>query len=58
MDPRQSRIKQIFSDAIDLQEPERSVFLDSACQDDVEMRAEVEKLLSSFHEPEQLLDRS
>ena len=57
MDSRQRRIKEIFSDAVELTEPERSEFLLRVCGDD-ELRAEVEKLLSSFSEQDGILKSS
>jgi serine/threonine protein kinase/tetratricopeptide (TPR) repeat protein len=57
MDYRQRRIKEIFSDAVELKEPERSEFLLRVCEDG-ELRAEVEKLLSSFSQQDGVLKSS
>ena len=58
MDPRQTRIKEIFSEAHELHEPQRTEFVVRACGADLELRTEVEKLLSSFAEPGELLESS
>src|SRR5215213_5079803 len=42
------RVKQIFQSALDAAPAERAAFLDSACQDNEDLRREVERLLSSF----------
>src|SRR5215213_4912448 len=42
------RVKQIFQSALDAAPAERAAFLDSACQDNEDLRCEVERLLSSF----------
>jgi len=48
---RQSRVKQILDEAADLSQAERSRFLDEACQDDGELRQEVESLLKHLELP-------
>ncbi|MCA9272454.1 MAG: serine/threonine protein kinase [Phycisphaerales bacterium] len=48
---RQSRIKQILDEAADLSQAERSRFLESACEGDVSLRAEVESLLKHLELP-------
>ncbi len=39
------RVDEVFLDAADLEEPDRSHYLDSACSGDAEIRAEVDSLL-------------
>jgi serine/threonine protein kinase len=46
-DSRLARIQQLFSDALELQTPERAEFLSEACAGDAELRREVESLLES-----------
>ena len=53
---RWARIKEIFGAAFEQPEGERAAFLDSACNGDLELRAEVERLLAesdsaSLHSP-------
>jgi serine/threonine protein kinase/tetratricopeptide (TPR) repeat protein len=43
---RWERIKELFEEALEREEPERSPFLNQACQNDLELRLEVESLLS------------
>lgn len=45
---KKQQIKQVFNAALDLSVEERPAFLENACHDDVEMRRQVEFLLSSF----------
>jgi serine/threonine protein kinase/Tol biopolymer transport system component len=45
---RWQQVKQIFEGAIELHGAERDAFLDSACEGQTEVRAEVESLLRSF----------
>ena len=48
MDPDNwDRVQQLFLSAADLAAGERGRFLDSACANDPELRAEVESLLSA-----------
>jgi Tol biopolymer transport system component/tRNA A-37 threonylcarbamoyl transferase component Bud32 len=48
---RWSRMKEIFGAALEMPEPERPAFLDSACAGDAELRAEVERLLAESSTP-------
>ncbi len=48
---RQSRVKQILDEAADLSQAERSRYLDEACQDDGDLRQEVESLLRHLELP-------
>jgi hypothetical protein len=41
---RWERIKQIFAKAVELDPASRGSFLDSACEDDTSLRAEVDNL--------------
>ncbi len=45
---RWERVKEIFEAALDSDPRDRDSFLEEACPDDVELRAEVARLLSSF----------
>src|SRR4026209_2999144 len=45
---RWQRVKEIFDGALELQGDERAAFLDRACDGNVEVREEVESLLSSY----------
>jgi len=51
---RNSRIRDIFAQAIDLDKKSRAEFLDQECGDELDVRAEVESLLS-HHTPETIL---
>ena len=42
------QVKEIFSQALERQPEERSIFLRQACAGDDSLRAEIESLLSSF----------
>jgi serine/threonine-protein kinase len=48
---RWSRIKELFSAALETPELERSRFLESACGGDADLRAEVERMLAGNAEP-------
>jgi len=48
---RWSQIKQLFSAVLETPESDRPRFLDSACGGDVDLRAEVERLLAGNEEP-------
>ena len=48
---RWSRIKELFSAALETPESERPRFLESACSGDMELRAEVERMLAGNEEP-------
>ncbi len=54
---RWQQIKQIYSDLLELDPAGRKAFLDEACADDEALRAEVERLLASRAEAEDLLER-
>ena len=58
MDPRQTRIKEIFSEAHELHEPQRTEFVVRACGRTWNCGRRFEKLLSSFAEPGELLESS
>jgi len=47
---RWGRIKDVFGEAFERPEAERASFLDSACEGDAELRAEVERLLNDGEE--------
>jgi eukaryotic-like serine/threonine-protein kinase len=48
---RWSRIREVFGAALETPKPERTRFLDSACGEDADLRAEVERLLAGNEEP-------
>ncbi len=48
---RWSQIRKVFGAAVETPEPERPQFLGSACGQDTELRAEVERLLAANEEP-------
>ncbi len=50
------RVDEIFDRALDVPSAERSVFLDQACGDDVDLRSRVERLLAFSDDPPSLLD--
>ena len=54
---RWQRVKDIFSRASELEEAERRAFLDAACGDDPELRAEVGSLLDAHAQAEAIVDR-
>ena len=45
---RHARVKELFFRAIELEEAERSRFLEDACGSDAALRAELESLLTHF----------
>jgi serine/threonine protein kinase len=45
---RWQQIKQVFNDALQRERLQRAAFLAEACADDLDLRAEVEKLLASY----------
>jgi len=47
---RWARIREIFGAAMDIPDPEVNQFLDSACQGDMELRIEVERMLAGNRE--------
>ncbi len=47
MTPQWQQVKELFNDALDVAPAERARFLDDKCREDVELRREVESLLSS-----------
>lgn len=51
-----NRIKEIFSEALELQEDKRSQYLMETCGDDSELRSEVESLLASFDKSEEFIE--
>ncbi len=56
-DNRWQKLKQIFSEALELEGTERKIYLEKACRDDPELLQEVESLITSYHNPG-LLDLS
>jgi tetratricopeptide (TPR) repeat protein len=54
---RWQRVKEIFSTASAVLDPERSTYLEEQCGDDTELRAEVESLLRAHEQPDAILDR-
>ena len=59
MDPKRLElIDQIFQTALDTDPKSRTVFLDSACGDDIELRSEVESLLSAHRNAGQFIEDS
>ena len=51
---RHARVKQLFLEAVELDEKRRQTFLDSACGSDVALRHEVESLLE-YHDPRTII---
>jgi len=56
-DSNWKQIKQIFTEALELEEGERKLFIRKACEDDDKLREEVLSLLRAHEEPG-ALDRS
>ena len=57
-DARQwARVKELFDTALEREEPERSVFLDDACRDDLALRAEIERLLLAHSQSADFIER-
>src|SRR6185503_11988084 len=54
---RWQRVKEVFSAASALAEPERMRYLDEACGDDAELRAEVTSLLGVHDQSDAVVDR-
>ncbi len=50
------KIKAIFNEAVEIETAQRATFLDSACVDDAEIRAELEKLLAEDTKDDTLFD--
>src|SRR5688500_9177705 len=53
---RWQQIKHLFNSALERPLPERSIFVSEACGDDYNLRSEVESLLSSNNDAEQVID--
>ena len=53
---RWQKVKEIFNSALERESGERAAFLDEACSNDDELRAEVESFLSASEEPGSFLD--
>lgn len=51
-----NRIKEIFTEALEISESERPQFLEKSCGDDKTLRAEVESLLKSFNDSENFIE--
>ena len=59
MDPKRLElIDQLFQNALDIDPESRPSFLDSACGDDVELRSEVESLLSAHRQAGEFIEDS
>ena len=54
---RWQRVKDVFSAASALDEPQRARYLDEACADDAELRAEVASLLDAHNHADAIVDR-
>jgi hypothetical protein len=54
---RWQRVKDVFSAASALDEPQRAAYLDKACADDAELRAEVASLLDAHNHADAIVDR-
>jgi eukaryotic-like serine/threonine-protein kinase len=54
---RWQRVKDVFSAACVLAEPERTGYLDEACAGDAQLRAEVASLLDAHNQAEAIVDR-
>ena len=54
---RWQQVKQLYNDALELDAARRNAFLDEACAGDEPLRTEVERLLASRAEAEDLLER-
>ena len=52
-----ARIKELFDAALERPEPERSVFLDDECRDDLALRAEIERLLLAHKHSGNFIER-
>ena len=58
MPPDPSRVQRVFSEVVDLLDPEdHAAALDGACGADSELKGRVEALLKAHHQPDALLDR-
>ncbi len=55
---RWQKIEEVFNATLELPAHERSTFLDSACGDDGDLRAEIDALLSEVHQSEKFLSES
>ena len=53
-----TRVKEIFSEASELEPHKRPQYLDTACGEDAQLRAEVEKLLAALDSSDDILGRS
>lgn len=57
MDPERWRqVKQLFQEALERPSEARAAFLDEACSDDPELRAELESLLAAHRETKEFVD--
>jgi hypothetical protein len=54
---RWQRVKDVFSAASALDEPQRAPYLDEACADDAELRAEVASLLDAHNHADAIVER-
>jgi Tol biopolymer transport system component/serine/threonine protein kinase len=54
---RWQRVKDVLGTCLGLAASERAAYLDSACGDDAEVRAEVESLMASYDEADDVLER-
>ncbi len=53
---RFEKIDELFQSAVDLAPEQRSIFLNEACNDDLELRAEVESLLSAYEKADDFIE--
>src|SRR5437867_3901707 len=53
---RFEKIDELFQSAVDLAPEQRSIFLNEACSDDPELRAEVESLLSAYEKADDFIE--
>ena len=52
-----ARVKELFHAALEREEPERSLFLDDACRDDLTLRAEIDRLLLANAQSADFIER-
>ncbi len=51
-----NQVKEIFSEALEMDEAQRLQYLDKVCGDDKDLRSEVESLLASFEKSEEFIE--
>src|SRR5688572_6130668 len=52
------KVKELLNEALDREPEERPAFLDNKCSDDIELRREVESLLESYEDADEVMERS